>query len=1196
MLRSTGILGVLFALLPVSAAAQSPAPVGTDNEVLDLVVDPTDYRGNDFVYLVDEGTLRAEEDGTYAYSMRQVVQIMNRDGAETWGELGISYYPERQDVHLDWLRVARIDGTVLSEGPEHRQESARAANSGAPIYSDAQLVQLTVGGIGPGTVLDFQYTIETTSPRLPGDLLYHFAVNTLTPILRSRFTIDAPVGNRLQVQENNLDHAVTESTVDGRSIRVWEARDIPAIELQSYIGWPNDVVQSIVVSGGLQWDEIAEWYTPYLADRYTLTREIEAAHDAQLEGARSWDDSLSATYRWVAQDFRYVSLSLGDGAYQPRTPAMVFESGFGDCKDKAVFFNALARRMGMAATPVLVSINSEVDSLAPSLKQFDHMISQVRKDGASRFFDLTTELTPYGELPDVLQGSVGVALGRDGGAEVVVLPASAPEENHWERTVSGRIERDNRFVGSVTFSATGTKQYDLREYFARFSENDQDDQDDLVRELVQSATWANAVVDSSAVVEGRDLSQPVSVTIWFTSADVLGNGGSEYSMALPVGNFANASVATDLEEEGERRFPIDIGSVNSPDVVAFSLELELPDGWKAQTPKDVSVRGGFGYYEADYRQIGNKVSIHRAMGGLRGTASPDSIDALKAWFEAVAEDDVKSLTIERGAGLPLVTGESSVPSGRLPDVLLSADDFDDVVVVAEGDEQSDDLLTLTTVDPKEMWSRTLAAEELVFTVGESSLMLIMASAAAYETALEAAKGFQYLDLMDVPAFMTAAFEAGAEMQASLSDARQVDLSELGESADGWAMKVEAPLLSMDMALLMVARGRVVLSAMVLGASGMSDQDLRSLFTPMVERLDVDEAYLDDLPVAERSEDTSDSDLVLADSIGVPLDRVPPDPAEFEDTHVSVTEFERDDDVVRFRQTLESRGPTFSTGTSEAIILTTELTRYETQVEAVKAYVKAERQDLEAAAALILDDLSEAIPAAVGGDAGSLTSTPVSGWPTAVAAHTASLRGALRLDLDMVYFVRDRYVVSLWATRGPDASAPADVLRIARDVDGRLEEVLQDSDAGALSDKLVTAVRRVLAAEAQVDSLVDAREIDAAFAAMEAADLDDAPVGFAAGTLNSLCWWASLHGQAERAMPVCEAAVSSNSTSLSILDSRGLNRALIGDTEGAIEDFTHIVDRAADGAFLDVRSAWLDALTAGENPFTEAELARLRGDP
>jgi hypothetical protein len=46
----------------------------------------------------------------------------------------------------------------------------------------------------------------------------------------------------------------------------------------------------------------------------------------------------------------------------------------------------------------------------------------------------------------------------------------------------------------------------------------------------------------------------------------------------------------------------------------------------------------------------------------------------------------------------------------------------------------------------------------------------------------------------------------------------------------------------------------------------------------------------------------------------------------------------------------------------------------------------------------------------------------------------------------------------------------------------------------------------------------------------------------------------------------------------------LVRALLGDMEGAVEDFE----------FSGQREAWIEALRAGTNPFTSEVLAELRG--
>lgn len=61
----------------------------------------------------------------------------------------------------------------------------------------------------------------------------------------------------------------------------------------------------------------------------------------------------------------------------------------------------------------------------------------------------------------------------------------------------------------------------------------------------------------------------------------------------------------------------------------------------------------------------------------------------------------------------------------------------------------------------------------------------------------------------------------------------------------------------------------------------------------------------------------------------------------------------------------------------------------------------------------------------------------------------------------------------------------------------------------------------------------------------------------------------------------------------IRDSRGLARALTGDTQAAIEDFQAFVDWTNNDEQKAQRQRWIEALRAGEDPFTPEEIDRLR---
>src|SRR6266566_135058 len=217
------------------------------------------------------------------------------------------------------------------------------------------------------------------------------------------------------------------------------------------------------------WADVARWYATLARDRYAVPAALDSALGRVVSGAPSLDDSLRALHRWVAQDFRYVSLSLGLGGYQPRLPAAVFDTKYGDCKDKATLFIALAQRLGRRAYPVLLRSNGGIERDLPSLAAFDHMIAALERPGGSGYvyLDLTAELAPFGTLPPNEQGEFGLVVRPDGRGEEVTLPSESAAASQAKSMLEGELAPDGSVRGRLTVDATGRAQYALRYLLAQ---------------------------------------------------------------------------------------------------------------------------------------------------------------------------------------------------------------------------------------------------------------------------------------------------------------------------------------------------------------------------------------------------------------------------------------------------------------------------------------------------------------------------------------------------------------------------------------------------------------------------------------------------------------------------------------------------------------------------------------------------------
>ena len=147
-----------------------------------------------------------------------------------------------------------------------------------------------------------------------------------------------------------------------------------------------------------------------------------------------------------------------------------------------------------------------------------------------------------------------------------------------------------------------------------------------------------------------------------------------------------------------------------------------------------------------------------------------------------------------------------------------------------------------------------------------------------------------------------------------------------------------------------------------------------------------------------------------------------------------------------------------------------------------------------------------------------------------------------------------------------------------------------------SDSSSTAEVREFVAKTLVavlgEMLTRQGDIEKAVAAYAEAQKLDPTMEIPAFVGNNLCWWGSLWGHATDVMEACETAVALEPENRKFRDSRGLARALTGNIAGAIEDFQAFVEWTDDEERRLKRQHWLEALRAGENPFTEEEIESL----
>jgi len=642
---------ILLPLLASTALAQAPVvtPAGDPSVRADtiyrLAVNPADYPDEPYVYLLDDGVVRFEADGRGTRTFRQVVQILSQQGAERWGEQVFSYSSSHEKLTINWIRVLNPDGSVISDKPTHEQESDSPASLDAPVYSDVKIHRATLGGVAPGVLVDYSYTVETTKPVMPGDFYTAWSVTNAQPTLRSRFIVDVPASLTPRIRERNVRFPRVTSEAHGRRVYEWATADVPKPPAaEPFAADSNDVDVGVAVGSPERWSDVARWYAGLSQGRDAVTPELDARLADVVKGATTGVDSLRAVHRWVAQDFRYVSIALGIAGYQPRPPAAVLETRYGDCKDKATLFVALARRMGFHAFPVLLSAEGGVDSTLPSVEQFDHMIAAVERPGGYRYVDLTADDVPWGQLPGGEYGDFALLVHPDGHGEEVRLPMDSAGANLATDSLVGSLSADGIFTGQLIRTRTGRTQVPLRDALSR--NIGPSERQEIARSFANEE-FDGADGDSLQLFDGRDLNAPARIAVVIRNAPALTPGGGGTSiLRLPLRPLFSSGQVDDLASHVPRRYPIDMAQVLGPEAFDQLYLITLPPGWRARLPDGVRVSGAYGEYVSSYTQDGRLLRLERSGHGVRGIQPPDKVADLVGFLRAISRDDARFIILE----------------------------------------------------------------------------------------------------------------------------------------------------------------------------------------------------------------------------------------------------------------------------------------------------------------------------------------------------------------------------------------------------------------------------------------------------------------------------------------------------------------------------------------------------------------------
>ncbi|MDP9043371.1 MAG: DUF3857 domain-containing protein [Pseudomonadota bacterium] len=324
------------------------------------------------------------------------------------GQISLAFVPQYQRLLLHKVAIRRGEQTIDHTATVQVRFLQREVGLEQGIYSGVITANLLLPDVRVGDTLLLQYAIEGANPILGRRYVQGIPWQTTVPVQMRRVTLIEPENRGVQWQLNTDGPPIAlqpEVTVRGGLRRLrFEARDLPALELEPAVPRGAAVLPWLQFSEFADWAEVARWADPLFPPDADLPPEAVALVQRWLR-LPSAAEQASQALQWVQNEIRYVSVSFGESSHRPHSPAEVLRNRYGDCKDKSFLLMRLLQSLGLPARTVLASLSAPQGPARglPSPLAFDHAVVELALGG--RAYDLdATRLGQRGALDRMGQG------------------------------------------------------------------------------------------------------------------------------------------------------------------------------------------------------------------------------------------------------------------------------------------------------------------------------------------------------------------------------------------------------------------------------------------------------------------------------------------------------------------------------------------------------------------------------------------------------------------------------------------------------------------------------------------------------------------------------------------------------------------------------------------------------------------------
>src|SRR5216684_2299915 len=245
-----------------------------------------DYVQESFVIEQMHSHYRFEADGTGRKETTARIRVQSEAGVQQWGQLQEGYNSANERVEIPYVRVLKEDGSVVKAGDDAVQDLSAPIERDAPVYTDYRQKHITVPGLRPGEVLEYDVVTVIHTPLAAGQFWADYDFDKNNILLDEELDVDVPSDRALKLKNKaGMDPKISEA--NGRRTYHWTSshlvreddekdKDKNNKDKKKKKRKSDEERPDVQLTTFVSWEQIGRWYASLDKDRRAPSREVRA--------------------------------------------------------------------------------------------------------------------------------------------------------------------------------------------------------------------------------------------------------------------------------------------------------------------------------------------------------------------------------------------------------------------------------------------------------------------------------------------------------------------------------------------------------------------------------------------------------------------------------------------------------------------------------------------------------------------------------------------------------------------------------------------------------------------------------------------------------------------------------------------------------------------------------------------------------